>query len=197
MGDGEERNAILKQISLSVAKSEKGWLEELEHKAVNDTKSLTSLLIDAAIWEPRRLIGDFDVFLCHNGEDKPDVKIIAEQLLEQGYLPWLDVWELRPGLPWQPLLEEQIERVKTAAVFVGSNGIGPWQKEELNSLLSEFHRRGCIIIPVILPKAPVGLEPKKRVDIPPFLRNRTWVNFQIFDPNPLEQLIWGITGKRM
>ncbi len=46
---------------------------------------------------------DFDVFLCHNSIDKPAVKKIGEQLKEQGLLPWLDVWELRPGLPWQLL----------------------------------------------------------------------------------------------
>ena len=39
--------------------------------------------------------------------------------------PWLDEWKLRPGLPWQPLLEEQIGKIKSAAVFVGKNGRGP------------------------------------------------------------------------
>jgi tetratricopeptide (TPR) repeat protein len=40
----------------------------------------------------------FDVFLCHNSQDKPKVKEIAEKLKQQGLTPWLDVWELRPGL---------------------------------------------------------------------------------------------------
>jgi len=62
--------------------------------------------------------GAFDVFLCHNGEDKASVKKIAEELKERGILPWLDEWELPPGRPWQPLLEKQIEKIKSAAVFV-------------------------------------------------------------------------------
>ena len=49
---------------------------------------------------------DFDVFLCHNSDDKPTIKIIGEQLKELGILPWIDEWELRPGLPWQRALEE-------------------------------------------------------------------------------------------
>src|SRR6266567_6514484 len=60
---------------------------------------------------------EFDVFLCHNSKDKPEVKRIAELLKAQGIVPWLDEWELRPGLPWQRALEEQIEHIKTAAVW--------------------------------------------------------------------------------
>src|SRR5262249_31211844 len=74
--------------------------------------------------------GDFDVFLCHNTVDKHYAKHIGKQLKEQGILPWLDEWELQPGLPWQKLLEEQIERIKSAAVFVGRDGLGPWQNLE-------------------------------------------------------------------
>ena len=39
--------------------------------------------------------GDYNVFLCHHGIDKSDVKKVGEQLKEQGILPWLDEWELR------------------------------------------------------------------------------------------------------
>src|SRR5262249_21779479 len=81
---------------------------------------------------------DFDVFLCHNSIDKPTVKQIGEQLKEHGILPWLDEWELRPGLPWQQALERQIEHIKTVAVFVGKDGIGPWQHQELDAFLREF-----------------------------------------------------------
>ena len=133
---------------------------------------------------------DFDVFLCHNSIDKPAVKKIAEQLKEQGLLPWLDVWELRPGLPWQRALEEQIEHIKTAAVFVGKEGIGPWQLMELEAFLREFVSRGCPVIPVLLDYTP------KEPQLPVFLRGMTWVDFRKPDSEPLENLIWGITGKR-
>jgi hypothetical protein len=60
----------------------------------------------------------FDVFLCHNSEDKPAVIEIAQQLKQSHLQPWLDVWELRPGSIWQYALEQQIENIGAAAVFV-------------------------------------------------------------------------------
>jgi hypothetical protein len=95
-------------------------------------------------------MGDFDVFLCHNGEDKPAVKRIGELLKERGILPWLDEWELRPGLPWQSALGQQIGQIKSAAVFVGKNGRGTWQDLELEAFLRQFVKRGCPVIPVLL-----------------------------------------------
>ena len=129
----------------------------------------------------------FDVFLCHNSQDKPEVIKIARQLKQQGLKPWLDVWELPPGKSWQELLEEQIEDVKSAAVFVGSSGLGPWQKREMRAFLNEFVNRGCPVIPVLLENAPQ--EPK----LPIFLQALTWVDFRHSQSNPIERLIWGIT----
>ncbi len=140
--------------------------------------------------EGKKEVQDFDVFLCHHGIDKPAVKIIGEQLQNRGLLPWLDEWELRPGLPWQRILEEQIGKIKTVAVFVGKNGIGPWQQLELEGFLREFVRRGCPVIPVLLEDAP--LEPK----LPIFLQGMTWVDFRKQEPKPMDMLEWGITGNR-
>ncbi|MGZ3609991.1 MAG: WD40 domain-containing protein [Ktedonobacteraceae bacterium] len=134
--------------------------------------------------------GDFDVFLCHHGIDKSDVKKVGEKLKEQGILPWLDEWELRPGISWQRLLEERIEQIKSAAVFVGKNGIGPWQQLELEAFLREFVNRGSPVIPVLLSDTPD--EPQ----LPLFLKGMTWVDFRKQEPDPMRQLIWGITGER-
>lgn len=132
--------------------------------------------------------GEFDVFLCHNSLDKPEVREIANQLRARGILPWLDEWELRPGFPWQVLLEQQIANIKSAAVFVGSSGLGPWQEQELRGFLSEFVNRNCPVIPVLLSNAPQ--QPK----IPIFLKAMTWVDFRRADSEPINHLIWGITG---
>jgi len=132
---------------------------------------------------------EFDVFLCYNSEDKAAVKEVAIQLMAQGLVPWLDEWELRPGLPWLPMLEEQIENTKTAAVFVGEGGIGPWQQSELEAFLREFVEYGSPVIPVLLPDAP------QKPQLPVFLRGRQWVDFRKKEPDPITQLIWGITGK--
>ena len=42
----------------------------------------------------------FDVFLCHNSEDKPAGREIAQMLVKEGIKPWLDEDEIRPeGAP--------------------------------------------------------------------------------------------------
>jgi hypothetical protein len=58
------------------------------------------------------------------------------------------------------------------------------------AFLSEFVSRQVPVIPLLLPDAPHVPE------LPVFLRLMTWVDFRRDDPNPLEQLIWGITRKR-
>jgi formylglycine-generating enzyme required for sulfatase activity len=133
-------------------------------------------------------MGKFDVFLCHNSQDKPAVIEIANQLKANNINPWLDKWHLRPGSSWQDLLEDQINEIRTAAVFVGDSGLGPWEIEEVKAFLRAFVNRKCPVIPVLLPNAP------QKPQLPVFLEGLMWVDFRQHDPEPLGQLIWGITG---
>ncbi len=140
--------------------------------------------------DAKRARGDFDVFLCHNSKDKPAVLRIAEMLLKKRLLPWLDVWDLQPGMRWQPAIERQIDCIKAAAVFVGNSGFGPWQDEEASAILSRFKERNRPVIPVILEDA---VDP---VQFPLFLDGRTTVDFRKKEPDPLNQLVFGITGRK-
>ncbi|HEY2261617.1 MAG TPA: toll/interleukin-1 receptor domain-containing protein, partial [Streptosporangiaceae bacterium] len=137
----------------------------------------------------KELAGEFDVFLCHNHEDKLIIRWIGEQLRERGILPWLDEDELPPGRSWQEELERQIEHIKAAAVFVGPSGIGPWQNREMRAFLDEFVKRGCPVIPVLLPGADTPT-------LPVFLRGLTWVNLRAKDAVGIDRLIWGVTGRK-
>ncbi|MHC4474307.1 MAG: leucine-rich repeat domain-containing protein [Planctomycetota bacterium] len=133
----------------------------------------------------------FDVFLCHNNEDKAAVKKIAKELKGRGIRVWLDEWELRPGLPWQRALEEQIQQIKSAAVFVGDSGIGPWQEVEIEAFLREFVKRGCPVIPVIFKKC------QEEPELPVFLRGMTWVDLRKGSlKDGVDRLVWGITGEK-
>lgn len=142
----------------------------------------------ASILRHKRDAKAFDVFLCHNSINKAQVKRIGERLKAFGLLPWLDEWELRPGIPWQRTLEEQIKSIRAAAVFVGEDGRGPWQDLELAAFIRQFVSRECPVIPVLLRSCPS--EP----DLPTFLEGMTYVNLAKRKPDPMEQLIWGITG---
>ncbi|KAB2853611.1 MAG: toll/interleukin-1 receptor domain-containing protein, partial [Anaerolineae bacterium] len=144
----------------------------------------------SAIVNGKTELGEFDVFMCHNNQNKAEVIRIATKLKEKGIRPWLDEWELRPGLSWQRLLEQQIENIKSVAIFVGKNGIGPWQDLELGAFIREFIKRSMPVIPVILPDC------QQPPALPIFLTSMTWVDFRKESPDPFEHLTWGITGKR-
>lgn len=134
----------------------------------------------------KRACKSFDVFLSYNSVDGNEVESVATRLKKNGILPWFDRWEIKPGIRWQRELEKQIESIRSASVFVGANGIGPWQQLEIEALLSQFVQRGCPVIPVLLQSA--GVVPK----LPLFLAGTNWVDFRQSDPNPLQKLIRGI-----
>jgi len=133
--------------------------------------------------------GTYDVMLCHNSADKSKVKEIGQMLKAEGILPWLDQLDLPPFVDWQKELEKVIATVKSAAIFVGPSGVGPWEQMEVRSLLMEFVERDIRMGLVYLLGCP------SEIKIPPFLKIFNWVDFRQTDPDPIGQLIWGITGK--
>ena len=138
----------------------------------------------------KKIKDKFGVFLCHNTKDKPDVRGIRGKLEAAGVRTWFDEEQLRPGTAWQVVLEEQIEAIESAAIFVGRAGIGPWQDLEMRAFLSEFVNRRLPVIPVILASATTIPE------LPIFLRQLTWVDFRQDEDDAMARLIWGITGKK-
>lgn len=83
----------------------------------------------------------YGVFLCYNHHDKSAVKKIARRLRKKGIRPWFDEWELRPGQPWQKTIEQQIREIPTAAIFVGKDGLGPWEDLEMAATSTFTSRR--------------------------------------------------------
>lgn len=144
-----------------------------------------------AILETKINNGAFDVLLCYNREDKTEIIKIGQKLKNFGVLPWLDEWDIRPGLSWQKTLESQIESIKSAAVFIGCNGIGPWQDMEIQAFIRQFVKRGCPVIPVLLRNCTTI--PK----LPTFLEGMGYVDLRKRKPDPVEQLVWGITGNKI
>lgn len=130
----------------------------------------------------------FQVFLCHNSQDKVAVRGVNRELRLKGISTWLDEEQLPPGRAWQELLEEQIQSIASVAVFVGESGLGPWQDVEMRAFISEFVRRRCPVIPVILQDC-VNVPA-----LPLFMRQFTWVDFRKKEPPPIDMLLWGVTG---
>jgi class 3 adenylate cyclase len=142
----------------------------------------------AAALQHKLATGQYDIFLCYNSADRAAVQQIAERLKQHGILPWFDVWELRPGETWQESLARQIKHIKATAVFIGADGVGPWQNAELEAFIGQFVAHRCPVMPVILP-GHTG-EPH----LPALLKGLRAVDFRWPEPNPLAQLVRGITG---
>jgi hypothetical protein len=131
----------------------------------------------------------FDVFLAHNSQDKPQVRIIANELKRCGLKPWLDEEQIPPGRPFQDYIQKAIQSVKSAAIFIGPTGLGKWQIMELRSLIGKLVEADIPVIPVLLPGVdgiPDDLD---------FLKQLNWVSFTngIDDTQALENLKWDIT----
>jgi WD40 repeat protein len=165
---------------------------ESEVQGANVSPEVLSVGSEAAptLVRRKRAANDFDVFLSYRSADRVGVTKIGEALKARGILPWLDIWELRPGQPWQEALERQIANIKAVAVFLGNEPLARWQREEVRTFVSEFVDRNCAVIPVILPDA------KSNPEVPLFLRGFHAIDFRTAEPDPVEQLIWGITGER-
>ena len=58
----------------------------------------------------------FDTFLTHNSNDKPIVRELKRVLEARGLTVWFDEDQLRPGLIWQPLLEQGLQRAGSVIV---------------------------------------------------------------------------------
>ncbi len=143
-----------------------------------------------------KVLQSYDVFLCHNSQDKTAVSELGTALKARGLRVWLDSWELPPGRRWQDELEKIISTCKAAAVCVGNNGIGPWADMEVRGLITRFvaeRQNGNLIpiIPTLLPGAPAA------VDLPSFLKEFNWADLRSgLTEDNLARLEWGITGVR-
>jgi hypothetical protein len=98
----------------------------------------------------------FDIFLCHNSEDKEDVEAICRDLKKKRIKnkrinPWLDRSGLYVGDDITTIVKENIRLSKSIGIFIGKNGLGPYQKKELKFICEERHKgKYFTIIPVFL-----------------------------------------------
>src|SRR5262245_15126415 len=113
----------------------------------------------------------YDVFLSYNNEDKDAVTTIAERLLDEfGLNPYVDNAALIRGDHWRVALEQGLLQSRVCALFIGPDGIGPWENRELSAYLDmSVADRNLRLIPVLLP----GVN-KKQLDLPPFIKSLSW-----------------------
>ena len=144
----------------------------------------------------------YHVFLSHSSTNKPAVEELAKRLVREGIEPWLDRWNLIPGVAWQRAVETALANCATCVVFVGPGGFGAWQNEEMREAIGRRVAKSRTaaadgqepfrVIPVLLP----GAERPERGRLPSFLAATTWVEFRtsLEDEQAFHRLVCGIRG---
>lgn len=115
----------------------------------------------------------------------------GNELKRRGINPWLDKEQIPPGRWFQDRIQKAIPTIKSAAVFIGTHGLGRWQTLELRAFISQCVERDIPVIPVLLPG--VTEIPEELL----FLKELNYVQFveRVNEPDALDQFEFGITGK--
>ncbi len=184
-------------------------LENIQKQGETATRGSTSIAVDASSTRTPQVVTNaqsspsaidvfaqkieneaYDVYICYHEADETEVFKIGEQLKARNVLPWFDIIDVQPGTPKRQQQEQQVQKIPAAAVFVGQHAVANWQALQMYSFIEQFVQRGILVIPVLLADAP------EKPKLPVFLANFGWVDFRRQVPDPIGQLIWGITGKR-
>lgn len=131
----------------------------------------------------------YDAYLSYNTNDRAAVEAIALYLKDKaGMKVFFDLWGIVPGTPVQEVLEKAL----VCVIFVGPSGLGTYQNEEARIALEKsISKKDIRVIPVLLPG---GKRKTKESELPPFLRQLSWVEFgdDFLDPEALWRLECGI-----
>ena len=131
----------------------------------------------------------YDAFISHNSADKPAVESIAATLEAQGLSCFLDKWDILPSNQWLRDLENGLTNSRTILIFIGTNGIGPYQQAETDAALRrQIGQRQNCIIPVLLP----GASPEEITKLSVFLQGTNALRFYDLDEPLLYQLLVGL-----
>ena len=129
----------------------------------------------------------YDVFLCHNSQDKPVVETLAGRLMDDADLqPFLDKWHLVPGEPMQETIEDALDQSQTCAVSIGQVAPAPSKVNRCARRSNSYQQRGTL--------RHAGADRGERSRLPPFLALATWIEFRESsdDPEAFRCLVAGI-----
>lgn len=108
------------------------------------------------------------VFLSHNSKDKPWVRNLAERLISDGVLVWLDEAEINIGDSLIDKISSGINDMEFVAAIISSNSIeSSWVQKELSIAMSkEVSSRAVTVLPIVIEKCslPTSLSDKLYAD---------------------------------
>lgn len=104
--------------------------------------------------------GQLKVFLSYASEDRPTVRRLYDQLLADGFDPWLDVVKLLPGMKWNEEIEIAVEESHVVVVCLSNASVSKegYVQKEIGDVLDQASRmtEGTIfLIPAFLQQCPL------------------------------------------
>jgi hypothetical protein len=132
-------------------------------------------------YEPSYSAAPLRVFLCHSSDDKQTIRKLRRRLQDDGFRPWLDEVDIKPGDDWDTAIRHAVRASHIVAVCVSTSSVGKsgyLQKEIRFALdIADEKPDGAVFI------IPVRLE---ACDIPERLSRWQYVN--LFESDGYERL---------
>ncbi len=132
-----------------------------------------------------------DVFLCHNSADKGVVGRLQKLLAANQISSWYDAQDLTAGDRWHERLSEGLDHSRAIAICLGPEGLGKWQKEEVEIAKAKQVNDGKKLIPLTLPTCsddltlPAWLDSTHAIDL----------RHEGLEADPFGQLLKAIDGR--
>jgi hypothetical protein len=174
MKHGEEANAI--HLRIAIADIRRKLAPNPKREAMNAARDAASPVAEMPVLGVPivRAFADMAIFICHASEDKSSVRNLYEQLVNDGYQPWLDEEDLLTGQNWEREIIRAVRRSHVVLICLSAKSVtkaGFLQKEIKMALdVLDEQPEGIIFI------VPARLGP---CDVPESLRSLHYVD--LFD----------------
>lgn len=109
------------------------------------------------------------LFLCHSSKDKKFVRRLARDLISLSASVWFDEWQLEIGDSLHGCIGSALEESAFVGVVLSPDSVqSRWCRSELDQALTREKRTGNkVVLPLLY----------RRVNLPPFLEGRLYLNF--------------------
>ena len=67
-------------------------------------------------YEPSYSAAPLRVFLCHSSDDKQTIRKLRRRLQDDGFRPWLDEVDIKPGDDWDTAIRHAVRASHIVAV---------------------------------------------------------------------------------
>ncbi len=185
---GEEIAVLVERAGdrLSLSRSYESFTERLLELAGPWEERVHEEEQNEAIEEPTEPI---DVFIDYDVHYFPEARTLAKALRRRGFHPWIIHEHIPPGRPFRAAVEKAIAQAKAVVVLVGAGSDTGFASIERRAREEEIRKKKSVVIPVVLPGSDLDfLSPWRGVNP---IGAKT-----IDDEDVLDQLEWGITGKK-